>query len=107
MTETKKNSSEDRLWAAASYLWVISLVALAARKNSDFVRFHASQGALLFVVSVVLMFIPVIGWLLNLIVGVTAIIGIVKALQGQRWPLPVGAELAARFGNWIMATLKL
>lgn len=107
MAETKKNSSEDRIWAAASYLWVISLVALAARKNNDFVRFHANQGALLFVVSLVLMFIPGIGWLLNVILGVVAIIGIVNAVQGIRWPLPVGADLAKKFGDWIMATLKL
>ena len=95
------------MWAAASYLWVISLVALAARKDNDFVRFHASQGALLFVVSLVLMFIPGIGWLLNVALGVIAIIGIIKAIQGIRWPLPVGADIAKRFGDWIMATLKL
>ena len=107
MADVKKNSPEDRMWAAASYLWVISLVALAARKDNDFVRFHASQGALLFVVSLVLMFIPGIGWLLNVALGVIAIIGIIKAIQGIRWPLPVGADIAKRFGDWIMATLKL
>jgi uncharacterized membrane protein len=107
MADVKKHSTEDRVWAAASYLWVISLVALAARKDNDFVRFHANQGALLFVVSLVLMFIPGIGWLLNVILGVLAIIGIIKAIQGVRWPLPVGADLAKRFGDWIMATLKL
>ena len=107
MADVKKHSTEDRVWAAASYLWVISLVALAARKDNDFVRFHANQGALLFVVSLILMFIPGIGWLFNVILGVLAIIGIIKAVQGVRWPLPVGADLAKRFGDWIMATLKL
>ena len=107
MAEVKKDSSEDRLWAAASYLWVISLVAMAARKNNDFVRFHANQGALLFVISVALMFIPGIGWLLNIVIGVIAIIGIIKAIQGIRWPLPIGADVAKRLGDWIMATLKL
>ena len=100
-------SSEDKVWGAVGYLWILSLVALAARKNNYFILFHASQGALLFVVSLVLMFIPGIGWLLNVALGVIAIIGIIKAIQGIRWPLPVGADIAKRFGDWIMATLKL
>jgi uncharacterized membrane protein len=108
MTEAKKvNPSEEKIWAAVGYLWILSLVALAARKNNEFVRFHASQGVLLFVVSIPLCFIPVVGWLLNIIIGITAIVGIIKAIQGEKWELPVGAGLAKQFGNWLIATLKL
>ena len=101
------DASEEKIWGAISYLWILSLVALAARKDNEFIKFHASQGALLFVVSLVLMFIPVVGWLVNLLIAVLAIIGIIKALQGEKWALPVVGDLAEKFGNWIIKTIKL
>jgi len=107
MTETKINPSEKKVWAAVGYLWILSLVALAARKDNDFVRFHASQGTLLFIISVVLWFIPVIGWLLNIVIGVVAIVGIIKALQGEKWEIPVIGSAAKGLGDWIIKTLKL
>ena len=107
MTETKINPAEKKVWAAAGYLWVLSLVVLAARKDNEFVRFHASQGVLLFVISVILWFIPVLGWLLNIVVAVAAIVGIIKALQGEKWELPVVGSWAKLLGNWVVKTLKL
>ena len=107
MPEQKVNLSEKRVWAAVGYLWILSLVALAARKDNDFVRFHASQGSLLFVISVVLWFIPMLGWLLNIIVMIAAIVGIIKALQGEKWELPILGGAAKSFGDWLIKTLKL
>ena len=100
-------SEEGRLWAAASYLWIISIVVLAVRKNDNFARFHANQGALLFVISIPMMFIPVVGWLINLIICILAIIGIIKALTGERWELPLLGSVAAKFGGWVIKTFKL
>jgi len=109
MAETKPqiNPSEKKIWAAAGYLWLLSLVVLAARKDNEYVKFHASQGALLFVVSIVFMFIPVLGWLLNVVVAVAAIVGIIKALQGEKWELPVIGKWAKSLGDWIIKTLKI
>ena len=107
MAEVKKNNSEEKIWGAVGYLWILSLVALAARKDNEYVRFHASQGALLALLSVVFMFIPVLGWLANILVAVLAIVGIIKSLQGERWELPIVGSLAQNFGNWIIKTIKL
>ena len=107
MPETKINPQEKKIWAAVGYLWILSLVALAARKDNDFVRFHASQGALLFLLSIAFMFIPVIGWLANILVGIAAIIGIIKALQGEKWELPIIGSWAKSLGEWVIKTLKL
>lgn len=109
MPETKSqlNPQEKKIWAAVGYLWILSLVALAARKDNEFVRFHASQGALLFLLSIVFMFIPVVGWLANVLVGIAAIVGIVKALQGEKWELPVIGSWAKSLGEWVIKTLKL
>jgi len=106
---TKKNNQPEsgRLWAAAGYLWIISIFVLAARKNDDFVRFHANQGALLFVISIPMFFIPIIGWMVNLLIGVLAIAGILKALSGERWELPFLEETAVKFGAWVIKTFKL
>jgi len=106
-TKTSKVNSEQKVWGVVSYLWILSLVSLAARKNDEFIRFHANQGVLLFVCSVVLMLVPVIGVFLNVLVAIVAIIGIVKALQGEKWELPIGGDIAKKFGNWIIKTIKL
>ena len=110
MTEVKSNkpiNSEEKIWGAVSYLWILSLVALAARKNDAYVRFHASQGSLLFVISLVLMLLPGIGWLLNILIGIAAVVGIVKALQGEQWEIPVLGQFSKKFADWVIKTLKL
>lgn len=104
---TTKISSDDKFWGALSYLWILSIIVLATKKDNDFVRFHANQGALIFIASLVLMFIPMLGWLINLILGITAIIALLKALQGEKWELPIGADWAKSFGDWVIKTLKI
>ncbi|MAF14095.1 MAG: hypothetical protein CMI53_04370 [Parcubacteria group bacterium] len=108
MAEAKKvNPSEKKVWAAASYLWILSLVVLAARKNNDYVRFHASQGVLLFVISILAFLTGPFMVIVNLVVAVAAIFGIIKALQGDKWEIPVIGGWAKGLGNWIIKTLKL
>ena len=114
MTETKntaKNmsnlSSEQKIWGAVGYLWILSLVALTARKNDEFVRFHASQGVLLFVVSIVGIVLGPLGMILNIILTIGAVVGIIKAWQGEKWPMPIIGGFAKSFGDWLIKTLKL
>jgi len=107
MTETKKITSEEKVWGAVSYLWILSLVALAARKNNEYIRFHANQGILLFIASLVFFLTGPFVIILNMIVGIAAIVGIIKALQGEKWELPVVAPFAVKLGDWIIKTLKL
>ncbi|OGY45246.1 MAG: hypothetical protein A3J62_03865 [Candidatus Buchananbacteria bacterium RIFCSPHIGHO2_02_FULL_38_8] len=107
MVESKKPSSEEKVWAAVGYLWILSLVALAARKNNEYVRFHASQGALLFVFSVLFLLTGPFVVFLNFIVGVVAIVGIYKAWMGEKWELPVIGAWAKKLGDWVVKTLKL
>lgn len=99
-------SGEEKIWAAASYLWILSIIVLIARKKNDYVRFHANQGALLFVLSLFVWF-PIVGWVLGIIVAIFAILGIIKALNGEKWSLPVLGRHAEKFGAWIVKTLKV
>lgn len=101
-----KSNQEEKIWAVLSYFWIISLVALAARKNNEFIRHHANQGALLFAFSL-LMWVPIFGWLLGVAVFVLAIIGVIKALKGEKWEMPLVGDMAKKFGDWIIKTLKI
>jgi len=42
MSEHKTISQDDKLWAALSYLWIVSLIVLSARKGNEYVRYHAN-----------------------------------------------------------------
>ncbi|MDX9893480.1 MAG: hypothetical protein RB292_03635 [Patescibacteria group bacterium] len=106
-TDVKQPDSEAKVWGLISYFWVLSLVALASRKKDDFVKFHASQGALMFVISLPCIFIPMVGWLINLLLGILAIVGMVKSLQGEKWELPLIGSFAPAFGDWLIKTFKL
>lgn len=105
MAEAKKISQDDKIWGVLSYLWVISIVALAMKKNNEYVRFHANQGALLCVISLVGI-IPMLGQIVSLIVFILAIVGMVKAYNGEKWELPIIGKSAKEFGDWIVKTLK-
>lgn len=106
MAETKKISQDDKVWGVLSYLWILSIVALAMKKDNDYVRFHANQGALLFVISLVGI-IPMLGQLVGLIVLIVAIVCIIKAYSGEKWPIPIFAKQAKEFGGWVVKTLNL
>ena len=99
-TPVAPNSTDDveknKVLAAISYIFIISLVVLLAKKDSPFAQFHAKQGFVLFAVSVICVFIPFIGWLINLVVFVFAIIGIISAAQGKWYKMPLVSQLAEK-----------
>jgi uncharacterized membrane protein len=107
-----KEIEEGKTFAAIGYLCILFLVPLLAAKDNAFAQFHAKQGMMLTIVgfiamivviilSVVLSFIPCVGWAIGVLlwfvvtVGwlVLVIMGIVKALQGEYWKMPV-------LGDW-------
>lgn len=94
----------ENLMGAASYLlgFITGIVFLLIEKQSKFVRFHAMQSTILFggvfVVNLVLGFIPLLGGLIGLLLFfVTFVLWIVlmwKAFQGEMYKLPVIGDLA-------------
>lgn len=86
----------EKLFAALSYLWVMSVIFLVLNRHSDFVQFHAKQGLALWLLSIVCWFLPPLGWLLNLAIMVLILIGFLEALEGNRWKLPFIGNFAAR-----------
>lgn len=87
---------KNKVLAAISYIYIVSLIVLLVKKDSPFAQFHAKQGFVLFVASLVCGFVPVLGWALNIVVLVMAIIGIVSAAQGKWYKMPLVSQLAEK-----------
>ena len=85
----------NKIMAAISYIWILFLVPLFAAKDDAFARFHANQGLLLFIASIILgiiSIIPFVGPIISAIGGIVTfvfmILGIINALKGEMKPLP-------------------
>lgn len=95
--------------AALAYVLgvVTGIIVLVLEKSDDYVRYHALQSIALSIVWlggwVVLMIIPVLGWILlpiwGLLMFVFWLVAIVKAWQGQWFRLPVIGEYVAKYGK--------
>lgn len=106
--ETADLADRERWYGALSYVFFLCFLSLLKGKDSDFVRFHARQGFLLFlaectclaaviVIDQTVGRLPFLGLLvvivLQIIVYLAAlflsVVGFVKALFGERWLMPV------------------
>jgi uncharacterized membrane protein len=109
MSETKGKTStgmEQNMEALLCYVlgWVTGIIFLLLEKDNKFVRFHAIQSILVFgaytVLAIILGFIPVVGWIINLLLGIAAfifwIVLMVKAYNGQMYKMPVAGDIAER-----------
>lgn len=92
----KNDIEENRVLAAVSYLWIVSVIVLIVKKDSKFAVWHAKQGLIMFIASIILSFIPFVGWILNLVILVFVIVGLVKALDRQWYKVPLIGDLAEK-----------
>jgi uncharacterized membrane protein len=109
---------EPNVAAALSYILalVTGIIFLLMEKENRFIRFHAAQSIAVSVIVIglsiavsmisgVLVFIPVLGWVavlvltLGLAAGIFALWVVLmwKAYQGETWELPVAGGIARRF----------
>ena len=92
--------------ALLSYLlgFITGIIFYIVEKENKFVRFHAMQSMItfgaLFVLQIVLGFIPVIGWILMPLVSIASlilwIILMIKAYQGEKFKLPIAGDIAEK-----------
>jgi len=103
--EQKKNKptniSEKSLYGALSYISIFCLVPILMKKKDEFVRFHARQGLMLFLVEVgiwIISVLPIFGGIIYtlgmLICGIISLAGVVQVLMGKKWKIPVIGEWA-------------
>ena len=96
-------STEDIFMAALSYLWILFLIPFLKKKKDPFVDFHARQGFMLFVMSMVLFIISLVPavaysvapflWLLFFLGWLLALL---YALAGRMWKIPLIGHVAVR-----------
>ena len=101
--ERSSTGLEENVAGFFCYLFgfITGIIFLAIEKKSSFVKFHAMQSTItflsLFIISLILGFIPIIGllvypiWILSLILWLLLM---VKALQGERYSLPIVGKMA-------------
>lgn len=93
-----KDVEDNKVYAILAYLGILVLVPILAAKDSRFAQYHANQGLVLFLTSIIcgfVIWIPVVGWALGIGILVLWVMGIVNAAQGEMKPLPIigGIEL--------------
>jgi uncharacterized membrane protein len=95
---SEKDLANSKDLAAISYVWILSAVVYATRRDSPFVRFHAKQGMALFSLSILAWFIPYLGKPLELCLLALAVMGFAAAAQGHWKDLPLIGPLSR--GEW-------
>lgn len=103
MADTKGN---ENVLGAVAYLlgFITGIVLLLVEKNSKFVRFHAMQSTVLFgglfVVNLILGFIPILGWLVGFILSLAAfvlwLVLMWKAFNGEMYKVPYVGDIAEK-----------
>jgi uncharacterized membrane protein len=106
MVVKSSTGMEPNLAALLSYVAgvVTGIIFWVIEKDSSYVKFHAMQSIILFggwfVLYIILGFIPVIGWMIQMIGGlgilVLWILLMIKAYNGERFKLPVIGDIAER-----------
>lgn len=84
--------------------FISGLIFLILEKENKFVKFHAMQSIVLFgglfVINIVLMFIPVLGpivsMLLSLLAFVLWVVLMIKAYQGECFKVPIVGDFAEK-----------
>jgi len=97
---------EERFFAALAYLAFLCFIPLLLKKESRFAQFHGKQGLVLFIFEIaagILRAIPALGDTLGtlafVVFSILSMVGIVKALTGESWQIPVIQNLAIPFIN--------
>lgn len=93
---------EGKIWAVIGYLWILCFIPLINKRDNPFTLFHAKQGLVLFITSLIstgVTIIPLIGFigvLGNIAVFILCITGIINSLKGECWKMPYIGEYAEK-----------
>ncbi|WP_371924986.1 DUF4870 domain-containing protein [Halobacillus sp. A1] len=102
----KKSSTglDENVGGLLAYIlgFITGIIFLVIEKENEKIRFHAMQSTItfgaVFVISLIVNFIPIIGILISMILAplsiVLWIILMVKAYQGERYQLPIAGKMA-------------
>lgn len=97
MDEKLHDINQNRLYAAISYLWILCFVPMIWRRNSHFAMHHGRQGIVLLIIEffglLIKWFIPFFGYFISMLLGfliaILVLFGIINALDGKYWHMPI------------------
>jgi uncharacterized membrane protein len=95
---------QDKIMLILSYLGILSLIPLLTVKDSDFVKWHSKHGLVLGVgggiAASIIFAIPFLGWIVGCVLWVSLLVvdimSMVKALNGERWRIPVITDISEK-----------
>ncbi len=96
MENKESNAPEikkEKELASISYLWIFSIFILLAKRDSAFIQHHARRGLVLFILSILLWIFPFLRYG-EFLVLILAILGFIKAAQGEENHIPILSEIA-------------
>lgn len=93
-TDDQRDIRMNKDVAAFSYVWIMSVLIYASRKDSKFIRYHSKQGVVLFIFSIIFGLIPLVGKYLLFLTVAGMLLGFVHAAQGEYADVPIAGELA-------------
>ncbi|EKD76654.1 MAG: hypothetical protein ACD_43C00030G0004 [uncultured bacterium] len=92
----QKDIDENKVMACLSYVGILFLIPMLAKKDSRFCQENAKQGIVMFIAGL-LAAIPVIGWIWLGVVVVVDVIAIINVLQGKFWKIPGAYDFSRKF----------
>jgi uncharacterized membrane protein len=102
MTENNTpQNNDDKILAALCYLFplvALVLFLMEDKKNNPNLRPHIAQALAMGVLLFALSFIPIIGWLADLVIAIYMILLAIKAYQGQEVVIPMVTDFVKNQG---------
>lgn len=99
----EKEIEEGKIFAVLGYIFILCLVPLLLKKDNKFALFHGKQGLILFIFEIatlIISAIPFLGWIIGvlalIIFPILSLIGIIRALMGEYWKMPIFGDLAEK-----------
>lgn len=104
-------SEEEKMWGFIAWLLSVvgAMLALFLKPNYRYARYWAYLSISFFIIIIIasvitgiLSFIPLVGWLINALLGLSLVIiwvlGLIKSLNREYWKPPVIYDLARSLG---------
>ena len=98
-------SNNKTIMAILAYLGILVIIPFLVEKKDAFVKFHIKQGAVLFVIEIVVWVLSTMLWqlwlvfnIVNLLTFILSIVGIVNVVQKREKELPVVGQFSKSFG---------
>lgn len=106
MTESivrRQDGMDSYIMGVLSYMGILCFVPLMFRPKDEFIRFHARQGLVLWMwsmLAILSLLVPGIGKLIfsssAMIIAAATIIGVLSVLLGRAWKLPFIHAIAGK-----------